>query len=290
MRPGRAMVAVAVCAVVTASLYKFGVFTNDQITTNTPRKDGIGDTRSGGIVSRGSPNNPTSARSEILKPKEPYTLNGHPVDLEGLPVKQFVEKYSPAARLGDAQAAWKVYLGEGLCSDIPNLKDLAAETHQEQVFAGEIAAKTEACRDVTPAMMDERMYFVTQAARAGIDDARIAFANEGPGGHLKGVDLLSPAVKPWSDQAIDFLKQSASDGNRVAMVYLASAYSDGRVTQRDPQQALVYAAANAALVSKDRPDIQITDNPLVKELSRELTPDQVTAAIAQGQQLASNGH
>lgn len=209
----------------------------------------------------------TRPRAELLSPR------GAPVDLGGLTVRAFIDRWSRAARTGDADAAYRVYSAEALC---------ARAAENEQMLRAQSAAPGDGMRDrietanetlrplcsgVSPAEVDERLVFLTQAARSGNADAQLDFYAEGPLGKLSELrtDDRDLNVDTWKSQAIAFLKQAAMQNNRDALEALAVAYFNGVVVPQDFEASLTYEIALARANHKD-PDLALLVTQLVDRL------------------------
>ncbi|MFM0285644.1 hypothetical protein [Paraburkholderia megapolitana] len=188
--------------------------------------------------------------------------SGRIVDLGGKTVAQYVAQYEGAARLGDAAAAYKVYLAESLCAAGSGQRDVEQGEHASSA-ASVSAAQLDAahlCAAVTPAEVQERLKFLALAARTGQAGAQVDFFLEGPDGTGKipamGSDPESPDVKRWKDDALDHLKDAAGQCDPFAAGLLATSYSSGKFNAQDPSQAIAFdllaAAAGNGKWSRER--------------------------------------
>jgi hypothetical protein len=235
-----------------------------------------------GIGSSGSPDS-KSVEFTVPGRKTFGGLAGGRLDLEGLTVAQYVEKYRAKAR-GDAQAAFRLYQAEAICAHIDQSirKARVMEGSQREQSYRQIADdEVSVCTDATPALILERHQFLEQAAQAGIDEAKIAYLMEGAPGWREG----EPIPPDWAKTAQGYLESAAANGNQSALYWLSQAYQQGALgVQKDPQRSLAYTIASFAL----RPDgdsIDLNNLPLVQR--SELSPDQRAAAIAQGKSIAA---
>ncbi|WP_323122265.1 hypothetical protein [Burkholderia alba] len=172
--------------------------------------------------------------------------SGRIVDLGGRTVAQYVARYEGAARLGDPDAAYQVYLAESLC---------AADSNLRHTMPGDRAASPPAdtarlCAGVTPAEVRERLQFLALAARTGRADAQIDFYIEGPDGTGRipssGASPDDPDVKRWKDDALDHLKDAAGKCDPLAAGLLATNYQTGKFNAQDPTQAIAFDLLAAA--------------------------------------------
>ena len=208
-------------------------------------------------------------------------IAGRAFTLDGLSVRDFVDKHSAAARAGDVYEAYRVYQAEALCADLPAIRRRAVtmkEASNGPEYAQDVVDVGEACDGVTPALMEERRQFLFQAAQGGIDDARIDFAFEGPPGNASMDD---PNGKQWGSQVVAFLNASGNSGNSYALMLLSEVYQQGAAVPQDPEKALMYMAAVSQMMTGD-PQRML----LVSQLSTGLPAPVAANAIQQGKALA----
>ncbi|MEQ5841053.1 hypothetical protein N0A02_16630 [Paraburkholderia acidicola] len=188
--------------------------------------------------------------------------SGRIVDLGGKTVAQYVAQYEGAARLGDAAAAYKVYLAESLCAAGSGQRDVvvAQSDHASSAVSAVQGDTAHLCAAVTPAEVQERLKFLALAARSGQADAQVDFFLEGPDGtgkipSVEG-DPESQDVKRWKDDALDHLKDAAGQCDPLAAGLLATSYSSGKFNAQDPSQAIAFdllaAAAGNGKWSRER--------------------------------------
>lgn len=203
--------------------------------------------------------------------------SGRVIDLGGKTVAQYVAQYQSAARLGDADAAYKVYLAESLCAPDSGSRDSARGDHAP--------SPARLCAGVTPAEVQERLHFLALAARTGQADAQVDFYLEGPDGtgavKSAGADQDSADVERWKNDALDHLKDAAGKCNPLAAGLLATSYSSGKFNAQDPSQALAFdllaAAAGNGKWSRER---------LQAKFGASMTGAKFDAAYADGLQAA----
>lgn len=217
------------------------------------------------------------------------TLGGVPVDLDGLSVRAFIDRWSPAARTGDANAAYRLYEAEALCARASRneraLRNGDAPTEgsaERKAIEADTTTLEAVCAGTSPAEADERLQFLTQAARSGNANAQIDYFIEGPYGRPYDVQAeeRDPNVVAWKVQAIEFLKQAAMQNNRDALEYLAMAYFKGIVVPEDLETSLTYEIALARASNKD-PNLALLATQLVKQLPEA----SVTRARVKGEAL-----
>jgi hypothetical protein len=274
MKPAKAILVLAIVVLVTALGGRYFLKENPNRTAATYIAHAF--TLFGGVGQSGFGD---SKSPDALKlPTKVYaSVNGGRFDLEGLNVLQFVRKYSPAARAGDAQAAFRVYQAEALCAGLPYTKMRA--DGGDKFYAQALIDDTAACVGTTPAMEYERYVFLLQAAQAGIDRAANAYFLEGPAGHSTG----DPLPAEWTGNTIKFLQAAATQGDTTSMYLLSQIYEKGLVVPVDKQKALTYTVA----AFEYNPGRTALENYAIQRRSVGLTPDQVQLAVNQGQELAA---
>ncbi len=235
--------------------------------------------------------------SAIEKPArlKPPRASDAPVELDGLPVRAFVDRWSHAARTGDPRAAYRVYQAEAFCARADeNERSLRGPlTATSDEMRGSIATRTrtlrELCVAVSPAEVDERLHFLLLAARSGNANAQVDFYIEGPYG--KPYDLQAddpdPNVIAWKNQAIDFLTQAAMQNNRDALEFLGVAYFNGIVAPQNLEASLAYDIALARANHTD-PDLSLLATQLIKQLPESSVSRARTAGEAFFRQCCSD--
>ncbi|MGI9024499.1 MAG: hypothetical protein ACR2GP_02780, partial [Burkholderiaceae bacterium] len=210
---------------------------------------------------------------ETPVPTDPLRISDAPAELDGLPVRAFVDRWSHAARTGDTRAAYRVYQAEAYCARTEENERLlrGPSIPREDEARASIAAWARSlrnlCDGVSPAEVDERLHFLLVAAQSGIADAQIDFFIEGPYGkpyELRAEDP-DPNVIAWKARAVDFLKQAAMQNNRDALEFLSLAYFNGVVVPQDFETSLTYDIALARANHKD-PDLALLATQLIKQL------------------------
>lgn len=225
---------------------------------------------------------------------EPSRPGGAPVDLGGLTVRGFIDRWSPAARTGDAHAAYRLYEAEALCARAAENERMlrSRSLSQGDGLRESIEASTEdlqaLCDGVSPKEVEERLVFLTQAALSGNVQAQLDFYVEGPLGRHDELraDDPDPNVGTWKSQAIAFLKQAAMQNNRDALEALAVAYFNGIVVPQDFETSLTYEIALARASHKD-PELALLATQLTAQLPAAVVARARTAGEALYQQCCS---
>lgn len=188
-----------------------------------------------------SPQAGTAASSNDAAPSL-IGSSGRVIDLGGKTVAQYVAQYQGAARLGDADAAYKVYLAESLCAPDSGSRDSAR--------GDRAPSAAHLCAGVTPAEVQERLHFLALAARTGQAGAQVDFYLEGPDGtgdvRPAGADPDSADVERWKSDSLDHLKDAAGKCDPLAAGLLATSYSSGKFNTQDPSQAVAFDLLAAA--------------------------------------------
>jgi hypothetical protein len=146
-------------------------------------------------------------------------------------------------------------------------------------------SEAEACEGLPPTWLYERYQFLKQAAQGGIEGAAIAFYEEGASGRTTG----DPMPADWADDAIKLLQASGERGDIYALHRLSYVYQQGELGPPDPQKALTYKAAMLVLQPYRTwawSQLGLEGVPIIKYLSRDLSPDQIAAALQEGRTIA----
>lgn len=204
-----------------------------------------------------------------------------PVDLDGLTVRGFIDRWSSAARTGDAHAAYRLYEAETLCaraSENERMLRSRSLSSDDDASNGDLQAL---CDGVSPKEVEERLVFLTQAARSGNAQAQLDFYEEGPLGKRDDLqaDDPDPNVGAWKVQAIAFLKQAAMQNNSDALETLAVAYFNGTVVPQDLETSLTYEIAFARANHKD-PELALLATQLIAQLPEAVVARARTAGEA----------
>lgn len=212
-----------------------------------------------------------------------YGRGGRAVDFGGKSARQLIEQWSGAARNGDKDAAYKVYQAESVCATNDDaVADYQSEADRQQ-FLRERAALEKLCAGVTPVQVQERMTFLAAAARGGKSDAQIDFYMEGLDG--KPGQLAAkrddPELMQWKKDALGFLKNSAGQGEPLALGLLSLAYGAGQMAPRDPKMALAYKVAETSV--RGTP---LSANQLQNRFGKQMTPSDFNDALHMGAQIA----
>lgn len=212
------------------------------------------------------------------------TRNGRAIDLQGQDVAGYIARRAPAARTGDARAAYEVYQASSLCAAaepaVPEF-EMPAERQEAQAERSRMRAL---CAGVSPAQVQERIAFLARAAQAGSRDARIDFFMEGPQGHAADGEMGAddPLVAEWRRQALGFLQQAGAQCDAFALALLSNAYDLGKLAPRDPALTMAYAIAAAAARRT-----ALSEDALRTRFAGALGPDAFDAARAAGERLAA---
>lgn len=171
-----------------------------------------------------------------------------------------LERLVAQARRGDMRAAHAAYQALSAC---------VAPEVERAAF----------CRGLPASLVQERLRFLADAARAGVAAAQIDFYMEGPSA-AQAVD--ADALQAWRGQALAGLKEAAAQCEPFAMGLLATLYDAGETAPRDAPQALAYAVAEGQLRRRT-----VSDDSLRDRLAEPVTDAALAAAREQGQRLAA---
>lgn len=190
---------------------------------------------------------PTPARATppALRPLVAATSAPAPTELDRLVA---------AARLGDRRAGYAAY----------RLLSACAET---------------ACPGVPLSLVNERLRFLADAARQGVARAQIDFYLEGPGAQQA---TEGDALQAWREQALDGLRNAASQCESFAMGQLATLFDTGELAPRDAAEAVAYAVADGQLRRRPPSDAALRDR-----LAEPISDAELAAARERGLSLAA---
>jgi hypothetical protein len=214
-----------------------------------------------------------------------YGRNGRAIDFDGLDAASYIAQWSSLARTGDVSAAYKVYQAADVCADNDEaLPDFQAESQRVQ-FLNDRAALEKLCAGVTPAQVQERMVFLTLAARAGNADAQIDYFMEGPYGRPANLadSADDPAVMKWKEDAVAYLKAASGQGQTFALALLSSAYDVGDLVPQDAKMSLAYAVADAAARN-----VTVSPTQLRNRFGPQMSDEDYINSLQLGIQIASD--
>lgn len=211
-----------------------------------------------------------------------YGRNGRELDFGGLSAAQYIDHYAPAARRGDARAAYAVYQAESVCATANEAVPQFELPEQRAQYVQQRDALALLCAGVSPAQIQERMGFLSLAARSGVPDAQVDFYIEGPYGRtLDTINTDDTIVKGWQQESQQYLKNAASQCDPYAMGLMANAWDAGDFGGRDASQAAAFAVAEAS--TRKRP---LTLQQLTQRFGEDLSPEQLEASMRTGQDMA----
>lgn len=156
----------------------------------------------------------------------------------------------------DAFSAWSVL---ATCNDRRRLEQEARSNvrsgppewlaeRARDLASGELArASREACEDLSPTQIGDRLKYLERAAAAGVPHAALGLMREGPWGDPSAMYSRwdDPAVQAWLARSLELLKIAAAKGDLDTLDALAQLhqYGGALVKQPDPAAALMYATA-----------------------------------------------
>lgn len=212
---------------------------------------------------------------------------GNPVDLNGKTVGKYVAELSSSAQAGDIDSKFKIYRALTICARTAEqqgtLNSLPVGTTDANFISSlrlSVEFAKSVCTDVTQIQISkDRLENVRQAADAGMVEAQLAFFFEGPNGQMHDFSVPEDDqnISDWKRVAIGYLVKAGNSGNQLALSALSKAYEDGEVVPKDLKIALTYAVADS-----NRRSLEPGSQTTVNSLARQLTPDEVRAAIAAG--------
>jgi len=243
--------------------------------------------RSGELISPFAPGTANQGNGLAASPQPPaavYARNGRQVDLGGLTVQEYISKWNSLARAGDKDAAYNVYQAAAVCAsnDEPApAYDSAAELAQ---FLDQRKKLLALCAGVNSAQLQERLSFLSLAARAGKVEAQIDYFMEGPYG--RDTDLAKsaddPVVQQWKTEAVTELKSAAGQGEPFALALLAQVYGAGELLPRDARLSLAYKVAEA-----DARNSALSEEQLRRNAGAQMSDADFASALQTGKQIAA---
>ncbi|MFG6458174.1 hypothetical protein [Roseateles sp. BYS96W] len=142
-----------------------------------------------------------------------------------------LDRVVAAARLGDRRAGYAAYRLLSPCAEA-------------------------ACPGVPLTLVNERLRFLAEAARAGVAGAQVDFFLEGPDA-VQAAD--GEGLQAWREQALGGLKDAAAQCEPFAMGQLATLLDAGELTPRDAIAAVAYAVAEGQLRHRPPSDESLRD-------------------------------
>jgi len=201
------------------------------------------------------------------------------LNLDGKTVVQYVKEYYDAADKGDPKAAFQIYQAELICDTLKS-NERAQSTKGEGWLNEVDGQKAQKLCDGFNGNRNELLKYIAQAAKGGVADAQALFINTPPDWVVSGPlipDTTNPHVKEWYEQAVGYLNQAAAQGNQNAMLDLARIYKNGEGVQQNLQMAATLEIAYFQIHNLP------LSNPLVANITNQLTPDQVREATSAAQ-------
>jgi len=145
------------------------------------------------------------------------------------------------------------------------------------------------CGNVTPGQMTMRAQLLNKAAEAGVPGAFWAFLSEGPDGSSKipvgtPADRADPASAEYFEKIERFQEAAAKMGDRVALMGVSMRAQN---EDHDLPKALTYWVAQQKVAAAQGLEINSAYDTVVARLSSSMTPEQASAAVASGTELAN---
>ena len=231
------------------------------------------------------PAKPPSSLSRPTHDEPILGRNGRTVNFGGLTPQQYIAKWSSQARIGNLEAAYRVYQAESVCAANDDPETEFVNPAEREQFVARRDAQQKLCAGVTPAQVQERLHFLGIAARGGNSAAQIDFYTEGPNG--KTLDLAESkndaVVEQWKKEAIEFLKSAGDHGEPFALGLLSMAYDVGDLVPQDSATSLAYSVAEATL--RKHP---VAVDQLRRRYGGQLTDADFQQALQRGQRMAQD--
>jgi hypothetical protein len=221
----------------------------------------------------------TSAPPAVVTAAPEASVRALPLRLPAAPLPAAAPS---AARPGLARAAPVPDELDRLVALARRGDDARASHAAYQALAACVAPQAEApvfCRGLPASLLQERLRFLGQAARAGLPAAQIDFYMEGPDA-LQALD--ADALQAWRLEALAGLQGAAARCEPFAMGLLATLYDAGELMPRDATRALAYAVAEGQLRRRT-----VSDDSLRDRLAEPVDDAVIASAREQGQRLAA---
>lgn len=196
----------------------------------------------------------------------------------------------------DAFVAYKTVVRCLMARGVPGI---GLPTQMENIaFRTENPTQKAACGDISPGQITSRVQWVEAAAKANVPDAAWAFMSTGPRGNgfvdqiPSDYDETNPVTVEWLKRQHGYLKTAADTRAELMPVWTMSNFFENH--EGDMKTALKYYIAAADLQRMDpqnasRPEWVRTDQSIVQRMSKTLSPEAASQAIADGHQLAKLG-
>lgn len=200
-----------------------------------------------------------------------------------------VEKLSKSGSPVDAFAAWR------LLSNCVNARRYETEIAQDPDPAVRAKAlpPAAACEDISPGQIGSRLELLNIAALAGVHEAAMRFANEGPDGNGFSengkFDVNDPSTAEWVRRTRAQIEAGVRTGDRWSFMVMSNQYENGDSgVERDMGKALAYWVAMVEFEKATTGKTPNSSENIINRLKRTLTPEQADAAMKFGQQLATS--
>lgn len=239
--------------------------------SSTPAGSGIGLGSGLGLGARAPQANPV------------YGRNGRVVDLGGKNVADYIAARMSAARSGNVKASYEAYQAASICATNDDPVGDYHDPAERAAFLRERERLVALCAGMSAAQVQERMGFLSAAARAGHLGAQVDFYMEGPYG--REVDISQhpddPIVKQWKTDALAHLEQAGSQCDHFSLALLSTLYDAGQLTARDMAKSMAYSIA----ADVPRKKVQ-TEEQLRARFGDALSAEQFASARALGAQIS----
>jgi hypothetical protein len=213
-----------------------------------------------------------------------------PFKLPAGPLATVLPDLKAAAERGDAGAAFTAY---ALLRDCVQ-QDTMAEARESVIrtqpadsplikgLNEDMAATAVRCAGVTKPTIADQLPLLEKAAAGGNPYAQAAYANDAlvmmradPDWMLRNPEEVSRVEAT----GLDYLQQSANNGDRMAMLNLGVAYFSGMLAQPDPVLAYAYLYAGTDLGAAGGSET------LMADVASKLSPDELARAQTLARQL-----
>ena len=198
---------------------------------------------------------------------------------------------SALARSGRAEDAYAAYKLLAACDFAQTFERVDDGEGDAQVRAHR-AALQEACGDISPGQLGNRVRLLETAVAAHVRGAAADLVSQGPNGEPVGAVWNDPAYADWKRHTLEAVKTEAALGDPTALLVMNGQYDrGGTLGAEDGALAIQYwvAYADVKLASDPRYDdarhrraFEEDTARIVARYGAALTPEQTAAAVAAG--------
>lgn len=146
------------------------------------------------------------------------------------------------------------------------------------------------CLGISAAHLATRSRLAEEAANAQVPGAAVAYLLQGPDGRPVDEVWNDPAYAAWRQKAIGLVNEASSRGDLDALRSMSNMYGPDGALGFNPELQLKYWVAYLERARIENPSSTSSKRGEVvtAQISKNLTADQIKAAVAAGHSLANN--